>query len=295
MRPFILLGDSTCDLPRHLREQYDIDYIPMSYTVDDQEYIASLDWESHSVAEFYQLMRSGKRIFTNQILSVTCREKFTEALKSGKDVVYISCSSALSSSYQSACVIAREVMEQYPEGHIYCVDSLISTLGQGHLLIEAAKLRQDGKSAAETAAYIESIRLKVQMMGYPGSLEYLHRAGRVKASSAFFGNLFGVKPIIISDRLGHNYALKKVKGLNNVRNAVAEMVDEAFTEETLVLSIVHADNLQEANIISEMLQQRHHFCEVRLADIGPIVGASVGPGMVGVFVFGKEVTIEGND
>lgn len=295
MRPFILLGDSTCDLNRELREQYDIDYIPMSYTVDDQEYMASLDWEFHSVAEFYQLMRDGKRIFTNQIIPNLCREKFTEALKAGKDVVYISCSSALSSSYSTACVIAKEVMEQYPDGHIYCVDSLNSTMGQGHLLIEAAKLRKDGSSAADTAAYIESNRLKMQMMGYPSSLEYLRRAGRVKASSAFFGNLFGVKPILISDRLGQNYALKKVKGFVNARNAVAELIDEAFTEETLVLNIVHADNPQEAAILKEMLEQRHSFREVRVADIGPIVGASVGPGTVAAFVFGKEVTIEGND
>lgn len=291
MSKILLLGDSTCDLDRELREKYDIDYIPMSYVVDDQDYVASLDWESHSVKEFYDLMRGGKRIFTNQIIPNLCREKFTAAMKAGQDVVYIACSSALSSSYNSACVIAKELKEQYPEGNIYCVDSLNSSLGQGHLLIEAAKLRDAGKTAAEIAAYIEKNRLKMQMMGYPGSLEYLRRAGRVKASSAFFGNLFGVKPIIISNMKGENYALKKVKGFVNARLATAELVDEAFTEETLVLNIVHADSPEEAEILKDLLCQRHQFAEVRVADIGPIVGASVGPGMTGALVYGKEVTI----
>lgn len=295
MSSFILLGDSTCDLNRELREKYDIDYIPMGYVVDDEEYVASLDWESHCVTDFYQLMRDGKRIFTNQINPNICRKKFTEALEAGKDVVYISCSSALSSSYHSACLIAKEVMEQHPQGQIYCVDSLISSLGQGHLLIEAARQRSAGKSAADTAAYIEGIRLKIHQVGYPSSLEYLRRAGRVKASSAFFGNLFGVKPILISDRKGQNYALQKAKGFANARNTTAGLIDEAFTEDSRVLSIAHADNPQEAALLKEILLQRHSFEEVRMADIGPIVGASVGPGTVVAYIFGKEVTIEGND
>lgn len=295
MKDFVIFGDSTCDLDLSLRQEFDIDYIPMSYLVDGEEYTASLDWESHSVKEFYDLMRGGKRIFTSQIIPNVCREKFLSAIEAGKEVVYISCSSALSSSYQSACVIAQELEKEHPGAKIYCVDSLISSLGQAHLLLEAARLRSEGKSAQETAAHIESIRLKTNMMGYPASLEYLHRAGRVKASSAFFGNLFGVKPILISDRLGNNYALKKAKGTVNARNAVAELVAEAVTEESDVLYMVHADCEEEANAIRDAILSRRSFKRVITGVIGPIVGASVGPGMVGAFVFGKEVMIEGND
>lgn len=295
MKEFVIFGDSTCDLDLATRTEFDIDYIPMSYIVDEKEYPASLDWESHSVKEFYDLMREGKRVYTAQIIPNVCREKFLAAIEAGKDVLYIACSSALSSSYQSACVIARELEEANPGAKICCVDSLISTLGQGHLLLEASRQRKAGKSAEETAAYIESIRLNVNMIGYPGSLDYLRRAGRVKASSAFFGNLFGVKPIIISDRKGNNYALKKVKGTANARNAVAELAVEAVTEASDTLYIVHADCPEEAEAIKNAILSRHSFKEIRTGIIGPIVGASVGPGMVGAFVFGKEVTIEGND
>lgn len=295
MKDFVIFGDSTCDLDLTIRQEWGIDYIPMSYTVDEAEYIASLDWESHSVKEFYDLMRGGKRVFTSQIIPNVCREKFLAAIEEGKDVLYIACSSALSSSYQSACVIARELEQSHPGAKIFCVDSLISTLGQGHLLLEASRQREAGKSAEETAAYIESIRLNVHMMSYPGSLEYLRRAGRVKASSAFFGNLFGVKPIIISDRQGNNYALKKVKGTANARNAVAELTQEAMTEASDTLYIVHADCPQEAEALKNTILSRCAFEKIHIGVIGPIVGASVGPGMVGAFVFGKEVTIEGND
>ena len=295
MKDFVIFGDSTCDLDLATRQEFDVDYIPMGYTVDDQDYIASLDWESHPVKDYYDLMRNGKRVFTSQINLNACREKFLSAIENGKDVLYISCSSALSSSYQSACVLARELEQSHPEAKVYCVDSLISILGQGHLLLEASRQRKAGKSAAETAAYIQSIRLNMNMFGYPGSLEYLRRAGRVKASSAFFGNLMGVKPILISDRQGQNYALKKVKGLGNARNAVAEMVQEAMTDESNTLYIAHADCPEEAEALKNAILSRCSFQEVRTGVVGPIVGASVGPGTVAAFILGKEVTIEGND
>lgn len=295
MKDFVIFGDSTCDLDLTTRKEWDIDYIPMSYLVDDVEYPASLDWESHCAKEFYDLMRAGKRIFTAQIASNVCREKFLSAIEAGKDVLYISCSSALSSSYQSACAIARELERSHPDAKVYCVDSLISTLGQGHLVVEAARQRQAGKSAQETADYIESIRLNVHMLAYPDSLEYLRRAGRVKASSAFFGNLFGIKPIIISDRRGNNYGLKKVRGVAGARAAVVDMVGEAITEASDTLYIAHADCLEEAEVLKEAILSRYRFSKVVTGVIGPVVGASVGPGTVGAFIFGKEVTIEGND
>ena len=115
MKEFVIFGDSTCDLDLATRTEFDIDYIPMSYIVDEKEYPASLDWESHSVKEFYDLMREGKRVYTAQIIPNVCREKFLAAIEAGKDVLYIACSSALSSSYQSACVIARELEEANPQ------------------------------------------------------------------------------------------------------------------------------------------------------------------------------------
>ena len=295
MKDFVIFGDSTCDLDLATRQEFGVDYIPMSYIVDEQEYPASLDWESHSYKDFYDLMRSGKRIFTAQIAINTCREKFLSAIEAGKDVVYITCSSALSSSYQTACVIAKEMEEAHPGAKIYCVDSLISILGQGLLVLEAARQRQAGKSAEETAAYIESIRLNVNMVGYTDSLEYLRRAGRVKASSAFFGNLFGVKPILISDRQGNNYALKKVKGAAATRATAAQMIAEAMTEASDTLYIAHADCLEEAEALKAAILSCCSFRKVHVGIVGPIVGASVGPGTVAAFILGKEVTIEGND
>lgn len=295
MKDFVIIADSTCDLNRQARETYGIEYVAMNYIVDDVEHVASLDWEEISYQEFYGMMRGGKRVFTTQVPKTVYEDKFRSVIESGKDVLYISCSSALSSSVNTACVVAKELQREYPDAGIYCVDSLISSLGQGYLLIEASRKRAEGCSAEETAKYIEDIRLCVNQCGTVASMEYLRRAGRVKASKAFFGNLFGIKPIIISDRKGQNYAYKKVKGITAARVAIAEHLKDAANGAFDTLYISHADCIEDAESLKDAILQIAPFTDVQIGVIGPIVGASVGPGTVIAFCRGKEVMIEGEE
>lgn len=295
MKEFVIFGDSTCDLDKALREKYDIQYVAMNFSVDDTEYVASLDWEGHSAKEHYDLMRGGKRVFTTQVPQNVFYDSFKKVLSEGKDVLYISCSSALSASVKTALVVAKELKEEFPDNDVYCVDSLISSLGQGYLLIQASLKRAEGLSVEETAKYIEDIRLKVNQCGTVDSMEYLRRAGRVKASKAFFGNLFGVKPIIISDIKGQNFAYKKVKGATNARAAIADDIVKAADGNYDTLLLSHADCEDDIILLRDEILKRAEFKEVIMGYIGPIVGASVGPGTVIAFTFGKEVTIEGNE
>ena len=131
MREYVIFADSTCDLDKQHREQYGIEYVPMNYVVDETDYVASLDWESHSVKEYYDLMRAGKRTYTTQVPKNVFEDAFKATLDAGKDILYISCSSALSGSYGTSLVVAKELQEIYPDAKICCVDALNSSLGQG--------------------------------------------------------------------------------------------------------------------------------------------------------------------
>ena len=294
MSSFVIFADSVCDLTKELRNRWEIQYVPMNYVVDGVEYPAMLDWQSHSAKEFYNMMREGKRITTTQVPREIYIERFSEYLKEGKDIVYIACSSALSGSVNLATVIAKELQEQYPENRVYCIDSLISSLGQGGLAIIAARMREEGKSAKQTAEWLLENRLRMNQCGTCETLEYLRRAGRVKASKAFFGNLFGVKPIIISDTKGQNYAYKKAKGNLNAKLAIAEHLAEQVEQpEGQTLYISHADAQEEAEKLRDIILQKVPFKDVQMNYIAPIVGSCVGPGTLISFCFGKEVTIQG--
>lgn len=293
---YAIISDSTCDLNDEIRAKYDIDYVCMNYVIDDKEYPAKLNWQYHSPKEFYDLMRKGTRITTTQVPREVFTEKFTSYLTEGKDVIYISCSSALSGSYNLATLIAKELSKQFPDNKVYCVDSLISSFGQGGLAIIASQLRAEGKSAEEVAAFITENRLKMNQVGTTDTLEYLRRAGRVKASKAFFGNLFGVKPIIISDVLGQNYAFKKAKGSLNAKIAIAEHLAQVVENpEEQILYISHADNEESALQLEKLVLERVPFAGTHIGYIAPIVGSCVGPGTIIAFCYGKEVTIKGEE
>lgn len=285
---FAIITDSTSDLTKALREQYDIDYCKMEFSLEDKTYRASLDWDEISSSDFYNSMREGKRYKTVQVPVKTFDEKFREHLSKGEDILYIACSSGLSGSVNSAVVLAGELRSAFPDRKIVCIDSLISGLGQGSMAIKAAQMRDGGKTIDETAAWIEEHKLFFNQYGTVESLDYLKAAGRVTASSAFFGNLFSVKPILISDLEGHNLAVKKVKGRKSSLDELAQMTAK-YIENPLEQTIYvgHADDEAAANAVSEKIKELIPGAITSHYVIGPIVGASVGPGTIIVFYYGK--------
>lgn len=296
MSTFAILVDSTADLSIEQLAHYNLDYCPMNYTMDDKEYPALLDWSVHSAKEFYDFMRNGVVIKTTQVPIPVFEEKFEKYLSEGKDVLYISCSSALSGSYKTALMVADELMQKYPDRIIRCVDSLISSFGQGSLAMEASDFRKEGRMIDEVVDYLESVRLTHLQFATVENLEYLKRCGRVSATSAFFGNFFGIHPLIISDKIGQNYAVRKIKGAKNViPELAAEIKKNAVNPENQILYISHADNLAQAEALRDAVLADTPFKDSVLGVIGPIVGASVGPGTISAYVIGNEVTVQGGE
>ena len=291
-RKFNIIVDSTADLGKDLRDKYDIDYVPMNYVLDEVEYKASLDWEDHSAKEFYDLMRGGKIMKTTQVPGPVYEAKYQECFDKGEDVLYISCSSALSGSINMAKMIAEEFLEDHPDMKIICIDPLISSLGQGYLAVKAAELRSEGKTIEEVAKYIEDNRLKVHQIGVVADLKFLKQSGRVTATSAFFGNLFDVKPILISDTKGQNLAVKKVKGYKNALIETAlDVKNEVKDPSSQTLYISHADCAEDAEFWKNEIMKSSPFKDCYISQIGPIVGASVGPGTMICYYLGDEVTL----
>ncbi len=291
MRKFAIIGDSTCDLNRTLRKQYRVDYISMNFVMDEKEYTASLDWEEITARTFYDAMRSGSRITTTQVPAERYTRMFRNYLEQDMDVLYVSCSSALSGSVNTARIVAKELQDSFPEAKIFCVDALNSSFGQGIQLMWASSMREEGKTIEEVRDYLEKNRNCVNQVGFVEKLDYLKRAGRVTASSAFFGNLIGIKPILISDAKGQNFAVRKVKGMTNAIHETVEILKERIIDpEGQTVYISHADAAENAKLLGEHIKEATGCKDVFIDLIGPIVGASVGPGTLIAYYVGKEET-----
>ena len=125
----------------------------------------------------------------------------------------------------------------------------------------------------------------------------LKRAGRVKGSAAFFGNLMGVKPIIIADANGDQAAYKKVKGRQKSFEEIVGLLKASIVEpENQVVYLTHADCAkEEIDGLVALIKQEIPCIDVEVGFIGPIIGSSIGPDAVGIWGFGQEVTYKIGD
>ena len=297
MRKVKVIADSCADLNVEQLNKYGIAFAKMSTSCDGVESVATLTWTENEVHEHYNKMRDGKRIITAQVSVEEFQRVFEEYLKQDMDIVYIGCSSKQSGSVNTGFVTAKKLMEEYEGSTIICIDSLNASMGEGMLAIEAAKLANDGASATEIEEHILAIRKKVNQYVTVHSLDALKRAGRVKGSAAFFGNLMGVKPIIIADANGDQAAYKKVKGRQKSFEEIVAMLKSTIIEpEKQVVYLTHADCAkEEIDGLVELIRKEIPCLDVEIGYIGPIIGASIGPDAVGIWGFGQEVTYKIGD
>lgn len=296
MKKFQVLTDSTSDVEKKYRDEYDFDYLKMVFRLKDREYDADVDWNEISAHDYYDSMRNGNRFITGLVKTEEFETKFKKYLDMGLDILYIACSSKLSGSLNNGKAIAKDLLEKYPGRKIICIDSLRSTYGQGQIAIAAAKLALEGLDIEQANKIIEDTKLNYQTYATVGSLEWLKKAGRVKASTAFFGNLFGVKPIIVGDALGNNYAYKKVKGRKASLDDIISTVKERIVNPNeATVYVEHADCIKDCQYVVDTIKETVNPKEIIIGNVGPIIGATTGPDTILVSFYGEKVTIIGEE
>lgn len=293
MKKFVIVSDTGCDLEKSLRDQYDIEYLPIHYTFEDKEYEGDLDWNNMSYKEFYNHMRDGVRFPTSQINVEEYKAAFRKYIEAGYDVLSVSMSSKLSAGVKGSYVAREEVLKEFPDAKIICIDTLRSCLTLGIILIAASELRAEGKTIEEVAEWIEQNKLRSHTLCTVDKLVYMKRAGRVSAASAFFGGLLNIKPIVIQDGIGQNFAIEKVKGRKKSMERLVEMAKENYEDcPHQRIFISHADCEEDAMELKAMLKEAFgENTEIGVGIVGCCIGGTVGPGMLCVHLLGKEVTL----
>lgn len=287
MQNYVIYTDSGCDICPELLQRWGVSCTNLTLTFEGEcEEYACPDI---GVKEFYDKMRQGG-IAKTAAANIDAFEKAFEIyLQQGQDVLYLGFSSGLSTTYNSAHIAAKQLMEKYPTRKILTVDTLAASAGQGLLLHLAVQRKNEGVSIEENAEYIEGLVLNLSHWFTVDDLEYLKRGGRVSPTVAFVGSLLGIKPVLHVDNEGHLIKVSTARGRKKAIEALADKYSElALVPTDGAVFISHADCIQDAQALAEILNSRFGVTAELITDIGPIIGAHAGPGTLALFFLAKE-------
>ena len=203
MNPYIILTDSSCDLPQWKLEELGVHIACLTTNMEGKTYINDAEWREISPSDFYNALRAGKDAKTSAANVDDFKALMTPVLEEGKDILYIGFSSGLSGTYNAGRLAAEELAARYPDRKIRTVDSLSASLGQGLLVALTCEKRDAGATLDEAADYCEEIKLKICHWFTVDDLHFLHRGGRVSKSVAVIGSALGIKPVMYMDNEGH--------------------------------------------------------------------------------------------
>ncbi len=278
-----IITDSTCDISPQQQKELGIEILPLTVHFQQESF---LDGVELSPAAFYQKLSQATELpTTSQISPGVFTEVFQKYINQGDQVVGIFISSHLSGTFQSA-VMAKEMVGSE---EIYLVDSLNATLGLALLVLQAADLRQQGKSAPEIFAELTAIVPKVRLLAAVDTLKYLKMGGRLSTITAVMGGILGISPVIaIID--GKVEAIGKAKGRKAAFQLMANRIKELPADNRYPISFGHSDAPQ------GLSEAQAFFQDVAVGNgrtiavnIGAIVGTHVGPGAVGVAYVAQDV------
>lgn len=285
---FKIITDSCCNLPEDQIDQLDLTVLPLVFMVDGQQHQSYLKGEVTDLQQFYTHMREGK-VFTTSLPNLGDAEaEFEAILRSGEDVLYLGFSSGLSGTFEAIRILAEDLGQRYPDRTIITIDTLAASLGQGLLVYYAAKMREEGKSLDQTAAWVNDNILHMCHWFTVDDLMFLYRGGRVSKTAAFAGSLLSIKPVLHVDDEGHLIPVEKTRGRKkSIRHLFEHLKETHFSPlSDQMLAISHGDCLDDALELKKMIEDEFGPQRWIINYVDPVIGAHSGPGTLALFFLG---------
>lgn len=272
-----IFSDSTSDLPQVWKDTYDIGIVPLYVVFEEGTYKDGVDITPEEV--YRRVAASGVLPKTAAPSPADFMAAFQPVIDSGNDIVYISLSSALSSTYQNALLAAGE----FPEGRIQVIDSETLCGGIALLVMKAARAAEKGLSAVEIAAMLKNSRGLVETQFVVDTLDYLYMGGRCSGMQNFIGSLLKIRPVLqLVD--GSIIPTSKIRGKKE--KAVEQMLQNALVHvdrmDKELLIIAHTLAEEDALYLEKAIREQTQVEEIAIIHAGCVIGSHCGPNTVGL-------------
>ncbi|KMK76522.1 DegV family protein [Alkalihalobacillus pseudalcaliphilus] len=280
-----IVTDSTCDLPQEWIEQYQIEVVPLSITIEGQTYLDGVDITK---AEFLEKLKTSKELpKSSQPAIGVFQEVYTRLAKENNNdpIISIHLTEGMSGTYQTAKLAATMV-----DANVTVINSSFISHALGFQVTEAAKWAQDGKSVEEILSHLEEIRNNTSLYIMVDTLEYLAKGGRIGRGKALLGSLLKIKPIAsLSD--GVYTPVEKVRTHLQMIKLLTKKLEEetvAKGKELKAVAIAQIEAEALANKLKDSIEKISSFStNVLITETSPIISTHTGPGAIALMYYAK--------
>ena len=286
---YMIFADVSIDIDMAFADKYDLKYISMEYILDDNSFNCSRPENDEMMHQYYEKLRLKASTHTSQIVPNNYVEAFEGYIKEGKGILYISLSSGLSNTYESALLAAKMLKEDYPECEVEVVDSLGATGGMGILAESACLNREKGMSLSDNAKWLREHANNINFWFKVEDLMYLCRGGRVSATTAVVGTALKIKPILTIDSTGKLQTIDKKRGDKQAMLGLIERFEETYDPDmgnTVYVSCADCKDVAES--LKSKLLEKYPDLDIKITMLSPIIGAHTGPDMLSLIYYGSK-------
>ncbi len=281
MNDYVLFVDVACDLTIDYIREHDIHLIPMTFDVKGETKTYNYGESDFTIQEFYNWVDNNVPILTTLVTPFAYEEFFRPFLEQGHSILFLCMSSGCSSTVNSAYQAARELKEEFPDLDVKVVDSLAVSGGISILAEKMVENKESGMSLEDNYMNIKELTSRSYSYAHVDSLETFKNTGRISATSAFFGGIIGIKPLVCLDEKGTVLALEQNHGVKKSLNSmVNHYVEDHSDEPNSTVYICDGCQKKIADELERRIREVNPNAVIKRTDLSPIIGGHTGPGTV---------------
>ncbi len=264
--------------------EHDVEILRIKVFLDEQGY---LDGSELKADEFYKILRERPELIpkTSQPSIGDVVEFFEDLYEKGYDAFYVTTISSKLSGTHNVILLAKEELKDKMEIHVF--DTLTVCFSEGLFALDADKMLKAGKTFLEIDQYLEEKRKHNTIFFAVDTLSYLVKNGRLSNAQAFVGKLLKIKPILQVQETGHIVSIEKIRNIKNALSSIASKVRAYANGRPFDAYILYTGNPKLKSHFIETLKEELGLENLYEAPSTPVVGAHIGPDVIGVGVFLK--------
>lgn len=287
---FVISTDSGSNMPIDLIEENRLIVVPLTYRYDGEDH-TTVDLSKFDGEAFYEMIKT-KEVTTSTVNIQQFCDAWEPYLKDGYDILHVSMSSGISSSFQSSHMAAEMIGEEYPDRKIITIDTYAASLAEALNVLDACKYKEEGLTIEEAADRLEKKKSHMRQIFTVDDLMFLKKGGRLSTASAIIGTMLSIKPILIGNEIGQIVLKTKERGRKAALKAVlADYIKNVADPAKDIIGIAHSACQKDVQWLCDEIHKINPMQKIITEIYEPVTGSHVGPQTLALFYWKKDTAV----